>query len=520
MELRLLDFIAVLGALALYGFSVYQRYARSQATYAALPQKTFPFAAYGVPGALFPTSWWNPALLYPWFFRTALYKDNPHRTVAVLSVFGGRPAVFSASMEVMKQAAAAKSGFDRDIGFGLVENVPLHAYNVATAQLDKYPRHRRIVQPAFNQQLYQQVWEESIGGFRMMTEGEGWSNKETVSLENLQNLNSKFTLSIISQVGFGISLPWNDEKKDEEMSLREAFHVTATTATVRSAIPQWAYKLPIKGVQDIKKALDKLLTTVKSEVEARRSGEKAADSTSGHDIFSVLLKANESETAGNRLDEEELWSNVFVLLFAGHETSSKALTVTLGLLAAHPEEQERVYQYILTVIGKEASPAFEDYDSLKPVFDCIMEALRLFPIAPIIRREASEDTTLTVPGLAEPVFVPKGTDFIGDIVGWNYDPTEFPDPELYNPERWARKSELRAEDYVSFGLGLHVCLGRRFALYEMVCFLTLFLRTWKVDPQLADGQTPREWRKQILEERVALGITFGPTDVPVTLIRR
>jgi len=408
------------------------------------------------------------------------------------------------------------------LGFARVENIPRHAFNVATAQMDNYPRHRRIVTPAFNQNLYKQVWEESILAYHGMHDGEGWSNVDRISVSNLQLLTSKVTLGIIARVGFGVSLPWNTESGalSGHLSMRDALQITADEAILRSALPGWAYGLPFQRLRRIKLAHDNLISFMKSQIEIRRSAKEMEDEADKGDVFGFLLNANASESSEQSLSDDEVLSNIFILLFAGHETSSKALCATLGLLACHPSEQERVSAAIIKVLGEKAKPTFEDYPSLKPVLDCVLESLRLFPIAPILKREAMEDTTLHVPGVANPVFLPKGTDFVCDITGLNYDPERWAYPEQFLPSRWSAKTELKTDDYLSFGLGLHACLGRTFALYEMVCFLTMLLRVWRVEPTLQSGETRQEWRKRVLEKRVSLGLTFGPTSIPITLVRR
>jgi len=130
-----------------------------------------------------------------------------------------------------------------------------------------------------------------------------------------------------------------------------------------------------------------------------------------HNVFKSLLKANSSELPGNSLNDDELLSNVFFLLFAGHETSSKCLSITLAFLACYPGEQERLFRYIQDNIPTETLPAFSDFETLRPVLDCLMESLRLLPIGPLIMREATEDGLLNVPELPEPLFIRKGTRF-------------------------------------------------------------------------------------------------------------
>lgn len=67
-------------------------------------------------------------------------------------------------------------------------------------------------------------------------------------------------------------------------------------------------------------------------------------------------------------------------------------------------------------------------------------------------------------------------------------------------------------------LGPRACIGRKFASMESVCFLTLLLRDFKVEPLLRVGETKEQWEDRVLDAKIAL--TLGVVDVPVRFVRR
>ena len=75
---------------------------------------------------------------------------------------------------------------------------------------------------------------------------------------------------------------------------------------------------------------------------------------------------------------------------------------------------------------------------------------------------------------------------------------------------------LEKKKFIS--LGPRACNGRKFATTESVCFLTLLLRDFKVEPLLRAGETKEQWRDRALVAKIAL--TLGVVDVPVRFIRR
>lgn len=97
-----------------------------------------------------------------------------------------------------------------------------------------------------------------------------------------------------------------------------------------------------------------------------------------------------------------------------------------------------------------------------------------------------------------------------------YNPRHFEDPEVYKPSRWYGTQD---SDMVFFGLGPRSCIGRKFALTEALCFLTLFLRDWIVSPHLRDGETVKDWQSRVLLQG-NMALTFGIGDVPIKLTRR
>ena len=67
-------------------------------------------------------------------------------------------------------------------------------------------------------------------------------------------------------------------------------------------------------------------------------------------------------------------------------------------------------------------------------------------------------------------------------------------------------------------VGPRACLGRKFATVEAVCFLTLLLRDFEVEPLLRATETKEQWRNRVLQAKYAF--TLGVADVPVRFVRR
>jgi cytochrome P450 len=173
-------------------------------------------------------------------------------------------------------------------------------------------------------------------------------------------------------------------------------------------------------------------------------------------LMSALVQA---EQDGDKLSEDELLAMAFLLLFAGFETTVHLLGGgTLALLKA-PEQKERL---------------LNDWSLVPPAVE---ELLRF--VSPV--------------QMSEPRYVIRDQEFHGQslrrgdcIVAWlgaaNADPARFPDPEKLDISR-------SPNPHVSFGSGIHFCLGAQLARVEaQVGLERLFSRYPRLALAVADSE--------------------------------
>lgn len=161
------------------------------------------------------------------------------------------------------------------------------------------------------------------------------------------------------------------------------------------------------------------------------------------DLISALVQAEEE---GNKLTEDELLANCVLLLLAGHETTVNLIGNGVHALLTHPE------QLALLKSKPELMPQAVD------------EILRWNSSVQLVRRVVKEDTELKGKKL-------KKDDLMVLFVGAaNRDPAMFTDPDKFDITRTDSK-------YLSFGAGIHHCLGWSLAKTEgEIAFSTLLKR--------------------------------------------
>ncbi len=194
-------------------------------------------------------------------------------------------------------------------------------------------------------------------------------------------------------------------------------------------------------------ALDNLVDLLRTLVATKRA-------TPSEDLISALIAVRDAD---DRLSEDELTSMIWLLVVAGHETTTNLLGNGVAVLFAHPDQLSRL----------RAEPALMD--------NAIEELLRF-----------ASPLQATFPVVASEPFDLGGTTLAaGDIVvpallQANRDPAHTADPERLDLGR-------APNTHLAFGHGIHHCLGAPLARLEGRIALAALLErfpdmTLAVDP--------------------------------------
>ncbi|KAJ6488011.1 cytochrome P450 [Mycena sanguinolenta] len=477
------------------------------------------FQPFALPGLLFPTTPWTTGPDWHWIRRFRTYSHD--ETIHLIPILSGTPGLWTSNMDVGRQIVGEqRSSFSKPLWSSQV--FLTWGMNLAAADGQMWRKHRRVVGPAFGPALYKLVWKKTAETYRDMVETEGWNGKEAVDIPVVQKITLKLAFLIICSCGFGFPSAWDapPQAADGAMPVQETLKIVAETHLLSTIVPKWLMYLPIPRLRAARSARERLHDFMQEQMVERKALVAAGDTRA--DAFTMLVKANQDESSKYPLDDDELIGNVFLLMFAGHETSAHTLAATLGLLAVHEEAQKEVLDQIISVVGHDRDPTFDDYSKLNKVLATFYEASRMFPAGHTLIREATEDTVLTFPNPVgedghRAVHISKGTQIMLDMIGAQYNPRYINDPGTYKPSRWyglPPDSDL----FTAFSVGPRACIGRKFATVEATCFLTLLLRDWQVLPILRDGETKTAWAARVLDARIVL--TLGVADFPVRLVRR
>lgn len=195
------------------------------------------------------------------------------------------------------------------------------------------------------------------------------------------------------------------------------------------------------------------------------------------DIFQSLMEMKNDSA----LTVDEVAAQMFIFQFAGHGTTSRALTYATYELAMHPEIQETLRAELENVLRNEKGGlTYESFFVMNYLDRVVKEVLRKYPPTRILTRRVTVDE-YHLPGTS--VRLKRGDLVTIPTLGFHYDPDIYPRPQVFDPDRFLSEvTQLRSTmAYLPFGEGHRICFGLRFALLEIKIVLCRILLEYRLE---------------------------------------
>ncbi|MDZ5697285.1 cytochrome P450 [Chelativorans sp. M5D2P16] len=203
-----------------------------------------------------------------------------------------------------------------------------------------------------------------------------------------------------------------------------------------------------------------------------RKEKLAREGAAPEDFLTLLLRAE----GPDGLTRQEISDNIITFIGAGHETTARALGWTFYCLANLPEERARIEAEIDAVLAAEPDPV-KWLDSMPRARAAFEEAMRLYPPAPSINREAVEADAYA------DLEIPRGMQVL--VMPWTVHRHRklWDDPEAYRPARFhpENREAIGRFQYLPFGAGPRVCIGAGFAMQEAVIAMAVLMSRYRFD---------------------------------------
>jgi cytochrome P450 len=248
----------------------------------------------------------------------------------------------------------------------------------------------------------------------------------------------------------------------------------------RSFFPPWRRFLAAQA--ELTKLIERQVTS------RRQSG------AHGRDIFGLLLDARWDD--GEPLSLSQIRDHLLTLLVAGHETTAISLAWAVHDVYRNPQVLRRLRDELDT-LGQD--PDLEALATLPYLGAVCDESLRLRPIITDVQR------TLVDPFEFGGHPLPAGVAAGVAIETIHSDPTIYPEPDQFRPERFLER-RFSPFEFLPFGGGHRRCLGAAFSNHEArIVLATLVSRL--------------DLESLVLDTRVRRNITMGPKHgVPIRIL--
>ncbi|KAF2879308.1 hypothetical protein ILUMI_26863 [Ignelater luminosus] len=191
---------------------------------------------------------------------------------------------------------------------------------------------------------------------------------------------------------------------------------------------------------------------------------------------------------------------------ASFETISGAISFALYELCLNKDIQNRVRSEVLSVLTNDDSFTFDKINNMKYLQAIVYETLRKYPVFLFNDRMCLEDYKIPNGNLV----IEKGTPLCIPVLGLHHDSKYFPNPEEFNPERFAEENNVTSNFfYLPFGKGPRICLGERFALLVTKLCLAHILSKFEIEKS-EDTPVPLKYRTTgiVLASTVGLPMRF------------
>ncbi|KAI0264159.1 cytochrome P450 [Gloeopeniophorella convolvens] len=176
--------------------------------------------------------------------------------------------------------------------------------------------------------------------------------------------------------------------------------------------------------------------------------------------FENLQEAEKLSDSERQRAEHVLTFALASMYTAGADTTGIAIKNFLLAALLHPNVQRRAQAELDVVTGRQRLPTFEDRPLL-PYTDAICrEVLRWKAVTPLAVPHAS-----TQDDIYEGFFIPKGAVIVANTWAILRDPSVYPEPDEFKPERFLNSDGTVRDDpmqSVVFGYGKRICPGRHF----------------------------------------------------------
>ncbi|KAL9158541.1 hypothetical protein ABFS82_08G075900 [Erythranthe guttata] len=276
------------------------------------------------------------------------------------------------------------------------------------------------------------------------------------SIISAQDESKKFTFNLMAEHIMSLE----PGKPETEQLKREYITFMKGVVSAPLNFPGTAYRKALQSRSIILRFIER-----KMEERIEKKVEEEED-----DLLGWVVKNSD-------LSKEQILDLVLSLLFAGHETSSVAISLAIYFLQACPSAVQQLREEHMKIAtakreretGEAVELSWDDYKKMEFTQCVISETLRLGNVVRFLHRKALKDVRY------KEYDIPCGWKVLPVIAAVHLDPTLYEQPWHFNPWRWQGNTHGRAPNptnhMMPFGGGPRLCAGSELAKLQMAVFI-------------------------------------------------
>ncbi|XP_068656829.1 cytochrome P450 CYP82D47-like [Aristolochia californica] len=218
-----------------------------------------------------------------------------------------------------------------------------------------------------------------------------------------------------------------------------------------------------REMKETAEEMDRLLSSWLEQHRSKKKGE--SDEGKEEDFMDVMLSTMKDLQIEGYDEDTVIKATCMALILGGTDTTSMTLAWALCFTLAHPLVLKKAQEELAAHVGEDRNVDESDIKNLVYLQAIVKETLRFAPAAPfVVTHEAMKDCTIGG------FHVPAGTQLLVNLRKMQQDPSVWPNPSEFQPERFLTSHahvDVRGQHFecIPFGSGRRMCPGISFALH-------------------------------------------------------
>ncbi|KAG8257660.1 heme binding [Homalodisca vitripennis] len=303
--------------------------------------------------------------------------------------------------------------------------------------------------------------------------------QEDTSCIDIWEASLRYTTDVITSCTIGVDA--NSLQKQDEQFRLAGSHMLGSHFIYHVFMGCFFPRLHrILGIAVAKDRVKRFFQTVIHQVINYRKDNKS----NNKDIIQTLIQLKEESSVDQsnkipEIDDNFIVAQSFIFFLAGFESPGNVLACALYEVAKQPHIQDTLCQEIHSVLDRYGGEVtFDALQDMKFLRQVVSEALRKYTPLTLIFRRCTKD--YTIPDTS--TVIEKGTLVLIPLRSIHEDPDYYPDPEVFDPERFSDENSAsrHAATYMPFGVGPRFCPAVLYSHIKIRTAMVNLLRQFEV----------------------------------------